>query len=146
MFKQPRCSNKNMFNSRWTISPDSNIVHHFRGRMKPRTLECVVLVFVIKTNIENFTNKLKSLFCQLSKLLKSRFLSKPFLRTLKQMRLKMVELSRIELLTSCVQGRRSPSWAIAPSGVDTVCQSSGRKIGGSEWTRTTDLSLIRRTL
>ena len=36
-----------------------------------RTLECVVLVFVIKTNIENFTNKLKSLFCQLSKLLKS---------------------------------------------------------------------------
>ena len=31
------------------------------------------------------------------------------------MRLKMVELSRIELLTSCVQGRRSPSWAIAPS-------------------------------
>ncbi|TDE18896.1 hypothetical protein E1100_26795, partial [Vibrio owensii] len=29
------------------------------------------LVFVIKTNIENFTNKLKSLFCQLSKLLKS---------------------------------------------------------------------------
>ncbi len=37
----------------------------------PRTLECVVLVFVIKTNIENFTNKLKSLFCQLSKLLKS---------------------------------------------------------------------------
>ena len=37
----------------------------------PRTLECVVLVFVLKTNIENFTNKLKSLFCQLSKLLKS---------------------------------------------------------------------------
>ncbi|AWB01072.1 hypothetical protein CU052_06940 [Vibrio harveyi] len=37
----------------------------------PRTLQCVVLVFVIKTNIENFTNKLKSLFCQLSKLLKS---------------------------------------------------------------------------
>ncbi|PNM43786.1 hypothetical protein AL469_017615 [Vibrio harveyi] len=37
----------------------------------PRTLECVVLVLVIKTNIENFTNKLKSLFCQLSKLLKS---------------------------------------------------------------------------
>lgn len=26
----------------------------------------------------------------------------------------MVEPSRIELLTSCVQGRRSPSWAIAP--------------------------------
>ncbi|EKM18526.1 hypothetical protein VCHENC01_4989, partial [Vibrio harveyi] len=41
----------------------------------PRTLECArllsflknenkQLVFVIKTNIENFTNKLKSLFCQ----------------------------------------------------------------------------------
>ncbi len=27
----------------------------------------------------------------------------------KKVRLKMVELSRIELLTSCVQGRRSPS-------------------------------------
>ena len=27
---------------------------------------------------------------------------------------RLVELSRIELLTSCVQGRRSPSWAIAP--------------------------------
>ena len=26
----------------------------------------------------------------------------------------MVELRRIELLTSCVQGRRSPSWATAP--------------------------------
>ncbi|TBT82585.1 hypothetical protein D4752_26075, partial [Vibrio parahaemolyticus] len=25
----------------------------------PRTLECVILVFVIKTNIENFTIKLK---------------------------------------------------------------------------------------
>ena len=30
------------------------------------------------------------------------------------LRSKVVELSRIELLTSCVQGRRSPSWAIAP--------------------------------
>ncbi len=37
----------------------------------PRTLECVILVFVIKTNIENFTNNNKLLFCQLSKLLKS---------------------------------------------------------------------------
>ena len=26
----------------------------------------------------------------------------------------MVEVRRIELLTSCVQGRRSPSWAISP--------------------------------
>ncbi|EGQ9921668.1 hypothetical protein CGJ72_24170, partial [Vibrio parahaemolyticus] len=48
----------------------------------PRTLECArllsflknenkQLVFVIKTNIENFTNNNKLLFCQLSKLLKS---------------------------------------------------------------------------
>ncbi|MQC24301.1 hypothetical protein FDE29_25365, partial [Vibrio parahaemolyticus] len=37
----------------------------------PRTLECVILVFVLKTNIENFTNNNKLLFCQLSKLLKS---------------------------------------------------------------------------
>ncbi|ARR45865.1 hypothetical protein CAY59_00880 [Vibrio campbellii] len=37
----------------------------------PRTLECVVLVFVIKTNIENFTINNKLLICQLSKLLKS---------------------------------------------------------------------------
>ncbi len=68
-----------------------------------------LLVFVLKTNIENFTNNNKLLFCQLSKLLKSRFLSKPFLKILKEKPLKMVELSRIELLTSCVQGRRSPS-------------------------------------
>ncbi|TOH85541.1 hypothetical protein CGH08_24875 [Vibrio parahaemolyticus] len=45
-------------------------------RQKPRTLECVVLVFVIKTNIENFTNNNKLLFCQLSKLLKSNNSSK----------------------------------------------------------------------
>ncbi|ADV87932.1 hypothetical protein VVMO6_02949 [Vibrio vulnificus MO6-24/O] len=31
-----------------------------------------LLVFVIKTNIENFTNNNKLLFCQLSKLLKSK--------------------------------------------------------------------------
>ncbi len=31
----------------------------------------MILVFVIKTNIENFTNNNKLLFCQLSKLLKS---------------------------------------------------------------------------
>ncbi|TMX55088.1 hypothetical protein DA091_05405 [Vibrio alginolyticus] len=48
----------------------------------PRTLECArllsflknenkQLVFVLKTNIENFTNNNKLLFCQLSKLLKS---------------------------------------------------------------------------
>ncbi|ADV87498.1 hypothetical protein VVMO6_02476 [Vibrio vulnificus MO6-24/O] len=30
-----------------------------------------LLVFVLKTNIENFTNNNKLLFCQLSKLLKS---------------------------------------------------------------------------
>ncbi len=29
----------------------------------------------------------------------------------------LVELSGIEPLTSCVQGRRSPSWAIAPKKV-----------------------------
>ena len=54
----------------------------------PRTLECVVLVFVIKTNIENFTINNKLLICQLSKLLKSRFLNETifkdsFARTLK---------------------------------------------------------------
>ncbi|AUW03926.1 hypothetical protein C1N51_09475 [Vibrio campbellii] len=37
----------------------------------PRTLECVVLAFVLKTNIENFTINNKLLICQLSKLLKS---------------------------------------------------------------------------
>ena len=34
----------------------------------------------------------------------------------------------------------------SPIVCDTVCQSLGMGIGGSEWTRTTDLSLIRRTL
>ena len=37
----------------------------------PRTLECVILVLVLKTNIENFTINNKLLICQLSKLLKS---------------------------------------------------------------------------
>ncbi|PNM61874.1 hypothetical protein AL540_002265 [Vibrio harveyi] len=61
--------------------PDSISNNHLKV-IFPRTLECArllsffkneskQLVFVIKTNIENFTNKLKSLFCQLSKLLKS---------------------------------------------------------------------------
>ena len=54
----------------------------------PRTLECVILVFVLKTNIENFTINNKLLICQLSKLLKSRFLNETifkdsFARTLK---------------------------------------------------------------
>ncbi len=58
-----------------SILPDSIFLlpHFEKVRQKPRTLECVVLVFVLKTNIENFTINNKLLICQLSKLLKSRF-------------------------------------------------------------------------
>ncbi len=61
-----------------------------------------LLVFVIKTNIENFTNNNKLLFCQLSKLLKSRFLSKPFLKILKEKPLKMVGDTGFEPVTPCL--------------------------------------------
>ncbi|BBL90063.1 hypothetical protein VroAM7_29000 [Vibrio rotiferianus] len=56
-----------------SILPDSIFLLPYfeKVRQKPRTLECVVLVFVIKTNIENFTINNKLLICQLSKLLKS---------------------------------------------------------------------------
>ena len=50
----------------------------------------------------------------------------------------MVEISGIEPLTSCLQGRRSPSWAKPPSSLF--------KSGGPEWARTTDLTIISRTL
>ena len=46
----------------------------------------------------------------------------------------LVEVRRIELLAPCLQSRCSPSWAIPPT------------IGGSGKTRTSDLTLIRRTL
>ncbi|MEH0327518.1 hypothetical protein, partial [Vibrio mimicus] len=49
----------------------------------PSTLECVVGVY-LSINIENFTNNNKLLFCQLSKLLKSKVLlitKSHFLRT-----------------------------------------------------------------
>ena len=81
----------------------------------------------------------------------------------------LVEMRRIELLTPCLQGRCSPSWATPPkfvwyfvtSGLPytcTVCAFVPRlkqiysvsdqmiKIGGPKWTRTTDLTLIRRAL
>ncbi|QEL39177.1 hypothetical protein BSR23_002975 [Vibrio parahaemolyticus] len=43
----------------------------FAGLKFQEHLNVLFLVFVIKTNIENFTNNNKLLFCQLSKLLKS---------------------------------------------------------------------------
>ena len=52
----------------------------------------------------------------------------------------MVELSRIELLTSWMQTRRSPSWAIAP------IKTNNPEIGGSGWIWTTDLTLISGAL
>ena len=51
---------------------------------------------------------------------------------------KMVERRRIELLTPCVQSRCSPSWANTPH--------ISQKNGGPEWTRTSDLILIRDAL
>ena len=112
----------------------------------------------------------------------------------------LVEMRRIELLTPCLQGRCSPSWATPPNLVDTslltnikslvifrmfsntptygwhhirLCASLLRQLcclslrfasrfhtgtlircfallrnasGGPKWTRTTDLTLIRRAL
>ena len=111
----------------------------------------------------------------------------------------VVEMRRIELLTPCLQGRCSPSWATPPNLVDTslltnikslvifvchecptygwhhirLCASLLRQLrclslrfasrfhtgtlircftllrnvsGGPKWTRTTDLTLIRRAL
>ena len=49
----------------------------------------------------------------------------------------LVEISGIEPLTSCLQGRRSPSWAKPPSFVES---------GGPKWTRTIDLTIISRVL
>ena len=52
---------------------------------------------------------------------------------------KLVEIVGIEPATSCLQGRRSPSWAISP-------YLHLKKSGGPEWARTTDLTIISRTL
>ena len=46
-----------------------------------------------------------------------------------------METTRFELVTPCLQGRCSPSWATPPLNFP-----------GSKWTRTTDLTLIRRAL
>ena len=51
---------------------------------------------------------------------------------------KLVEIVGIEPATSCLQGRRSPSWAISPYLF--------LRSGGPEWARTTDLTIISRTL
>ena len=51
----------------------------------------------------------------------------------------MVEISGIEPLTSCLQGRRSPSWAKPP--YPSLFWS-----GGPKWTRTIDLTIISRVL
>ena len=48
----------------------------------------------------------------------------------------VVEISGIEPLTSCLQGRRSPSWAKPPYLWS----------GGPKWTRTIDLTIISRVL
>ena len=58
----------------------------------PRTLECVVLVFVLKTNIENFTINNKFVDLSAFQIVKELdFLMKTIFK-------EMVELSRIELL------------------------------------------------
>ena len=49
----------------------------------------------------------------------------------------LVEISGIEPLTSCLQGRRSPSWAKPPYLF---------RSGGPKWTRTIDLTIISRVL
>ena len=48
----------------------------------------------------------------------------------------MVESTGIEPVTSCLQGRRSPSWANPPY----------LRSGGPKWTRTIDLTIISRVL
>ncbi len=73
-----------------SILPDSIFLLPYfeKVRQKPRTLECVVLVFVIKTNIENFTNNLKVVLSAFQIVKELDFLMKTifkdsFLRTLK---------------------------------------------------------------
>ena len=61
------------------------------------------------------------------------FKEQNFLTFLKKER-KLVELSGVEPLTSCVQGRRSTKLSYSPF------------FGGSGWTRTSDLTLIRGAL
>ena len=53
-----------------------------------------------------------------------------------------MEITRFELVTSCLQGRRSPNWAIPPNGYFFIVYFKS----GLKWTRTTDLTLIRRAL
>ena len=54
-----------------------------------------------------------------------------------------VEMERFELLTPCLQGRCSPNWATPPFG---FLFNSKALANGLKWTRTTDLTLIRRAL
>ena len=55
----------------------------------------------------------------------------------------LVEMSGIEPLTPCLQGRCSPSWATPPY---FLLLSAKIFFGGPKWTWTTDLTLIRRAL
>ena len=75
---------------------------------------------------------------------------------------RQMEMERFELLTPCLQGRCSPNWATPPLGSYLVPLSAFRlmglsgpyllseglafKLNGLKWTRTTDLTLIRRAL
>ena len=52
----------------------------------------------------------------------------------------VVESTGIEPVTSCLQGRRSPSWANPPYRVLLSWS------GGPKWTRTIDLTIISRVL
>ena len=50
-----------------------------------------------------------------------------------------LETERFELLTPCLQGRCSPNWATPPRRIVIL-------FDGLKWTRTIDLTLIRRAL
>ena len=64
----------------------------------------------------------------------------------------VVEVRRFELLTSSLQSWRSTNGAIPPSDLPFTAFAANSdwvrvaKCGGPEWTRTTDLTLIRRVL
>ena len=72
----------------------------------------------------------------------------------------LVEMVRFELMTPCLQGRCSPNWATPPkfcmhdfclsyflvSSYSVLLFSKLIALNGLEWTRTIDLTLIRRAL
>ena len=61
-----------------------------------------------------------------------------------QLRSQVVEVRRVELLTSCLQSRRSNQLSYTPRCILMVRLVA--KCGGLERTRTSDLTLIRRVL